>query len=263
MSVDNIIYAGAGNDFVMIDGRRSGDVPSSSRVKLLCAESGTDGLIVLKDSPKADFEMLYFNSDGSSGMMCGNGGRCIVAFAADLGISPSSDGRYLFEAPDSMHEATIVEDGPVKTVRLKMRDVHELGIYEDGIFLDTGTRHFVVFTDNVDAVDIEDAGPRLRHDARFAPIGVNVNFVQICNDGPTLLKVRTFEKGVEAETLACGTGIVAMCMAAYKRGVRPSSVEGDVCVYRVEARGGNLSVEFRAQNDGFSMVYLTGPAGRV
>lgn len=257
-------YTGAGNDFLIADGRAVScvalqDVEVISR---LCAEYGTDGLMILEASDTHDFTMLYFNSDGSGGMMCGNGGRCIVAFAKDMGVVGDSC-RFL--APDGEHEAEILADGgAVKTVRLKMIDVNGITGYEDGDFLNTGTRHFVRLVEDVNSIDVDTVGREVRHRPAFAPQGTNVNFVE---PSQGRLIVRTFEKGVEAETLACGTGIVASAMASYNRGVEPSSREGERVRYDILARrGDSLAVDFIPATDGgfaASSVYLTGPAEKL
>ena len=290
-------YDGAGNDFVVIDGRGTdvGICRKGEFIRTICDRKsglraadgriGADGLMIL-DAPEAaadglrpDFRMEYFNSDGSGGMMCGNGGRCIAAFADRLGIRPDR-GILLFEAPDGLHTASITgRSGDTLTVCLKMLDVKELVRYDDGWFLDTGTRHFVCFRQDIEAVDVEKDGARLRHDSRFAPQGANVNFVSPQND--LTIAVRTFEKGVEAETLACGTGITASAIASYAQGIEPTQRLADgVVSYSVQARRDRLSVRFRpsfqlAETAGddsrstltglrngpvASEVYLTGPA---
>ena len=204
-------FSGAGNDFVVIDGRE-GDVSAFREVatiEALCKEYKTDGLMILgSGSAEVDFTMEFYNPDGSGGMMCGNGGRCIVAFADHLGIRPASGDVFLFRAPDGLHTGEILArpEAGHWTVRIKMIDVQGITAMLDGFFLNTGTRHFVKFVDDVEQVDIDTEGKALRWDPVFAPIGTNVNFVHIAPDG---LHVRTFEKGVEGETLACGTGLTA------------------------------------------------------
>lgn len=246
------LYSGAGNSFVLIDGRA---LVEDVDVVALCKEFGTDGLMLLKEAEGYDFAMDYYNSDGSSGMMCGNGGRCIVAFAAYMGISPASDGLYRFIAPDGQHEAHILEN---KDVRLKMIDVCEFyPALDGGYFLNTGTRHYVKFVADVEDIDIEKEGAFYRHHESFAPIGVNANFVSPL--APGHIKVRTFEKGVEAETLACGTGITASAIASYLNGQKAN-------YYIVQARKHELSVSFNpveGQTLKFTDVYLTGPAELV
>jgi len=268
-------YSGAGNDFVVLDGRTE-DVSAyrdPKRIAELCGEYGTDGLMILNEGgAEYDFRMEYYNSDGSGGMMCGNGGRCIVAFADYLGVKPSchadsptrhpelAEGSYLFRAPDGLHTGEILqrpEDG-LWEVRIKMIDVHGVTPMLGGLFLNTGTRHFVKFVDDVEQVDIDKEGKALRWDPAFAPIGTNVNFVHVAPDG---LHVRTFEKGVEGETLACGTGLTASAIAAYAAAVIPNEAKESV---RLRARQDWLSVDFTAGPDQtFTDVYLTGPARLV
>ena len=211
-------FSGAGNDFVVLDGRTA-DVSAyrrGERISALCRQYHTDGLMILGLDPEVDFSMEFYNPDGSGGMMCGNGGRCIVAFADQMGLVPPS-GSCVFRAPDGLHKAPILEKSQdIWTVRLKMIDVQGIELMMGGYFLNTGTRHFVKFVEDVEAVDMEQDAKPLRWDKAFAPIGTNVNFVQVAPDG---LHVRTFEKGVEGETLACGTGLTASAIAAYKHGV--------------------------------------------
>ena len=258
-------FSGAGNDFVVIDGRE-GDVSSFRevpRIEALCREYKTDGLMILGSGDAGvDFTMEFYNPDGSGGMMCGNGGRCIVAFADYLGIRPASTARtaegvtaapgvFLFRAPDGLHTGEILErpEEGLWTVRIKMIDVQGITPMLGGYFLNTGTRHFVKFVDDVEQVDIDTEGKALRWNEAFAPVGTNVNFVQVAPDG---LHVRTFEKGVEGETLACGTGLTACAIAAYHIG-RPDS--------RLRARQDWLSVNFTpGADEKFTDVYLTGPA---
>ena len=255
-------YSGAGNSFILIDGRNV-DVSRYRRrdaVHNLCLLHGTDGLMILSASQEADFKMEYFNPDGSGGMMCGNGGRCIVAFADLLGVKPFHTRDYAFEAPDGIHKASILSHlGECKVIRLGMSDVTGIKAVGDGWFLNTGTRHFVRFVDDVESIDVESTGRAVRWAPAFAPEGTNANFVSIWPDGS--LKVRTYEKGVEAETLACGTGITASAIAAYHKGVQPFSCGPDGSVlYRIHARQDDLEVSFRPVGaDGFTDVFLTGP----
>lgn len=286
-------YHGAGNDFLIADNRDGHLSLSEEVIRHLCDRHtgfGADGVMLLESGSGKDFNMVYFNPDGSGGMMCGNGGRCIVAFAADCGaVSP--DSTIVFDAADGEHIASIPENGMKgeKTVRLKMKDVSGITAYpeEDGFFLDTGTRHYVKFVSGLADYPVLSEGPVLRHDSRFAPVGTNVNFVEVAG-GPastvrtictakgdsstleaegqasTVLSIRTFEKGVEYETLACGTGIVASAMASFVRGVPPSRIAGETVAYSVRAAIADLSVEFVPHRDNglfcASDVYLTGPA---
>lgn len=277
-------YQGAGNDFLLADNRKGaireqdgvlyaadGGAWSCS-IEDLCNRRygvGADGLMLLEKAPEGsayDFTMNYFNSDGSGGMMCGNGGRCIVAFAADLGIR-----TFEFMAADGPHSAQILATAASeKVVRLKMKDVIEVSEYDSlsgvtapssGYFLDTGTRHFVRFVDDVESYDVLSEGRDIRFNAvELLPLGTNVNFVQHHSGG---LKVRTYEKGVEDETYACGTGVVASCIAAYVSGKEPSDIaipDGRVR-YDVKAKRDALSVDFIPSDVvAASDVWLTGPA---
>lgn len=259
-------YHGAGNDFLLAD-NRSGDLTlSPEQIRHLCARHtgfGADGVMLLENSDKSSFRMVFYNPDGSGGMMCGNGGRCIVAFAADLGIVKTVE-PVVFEAPDGLHQAEIL---PERTIRLKMKDVTQTRLFpEDGvIFLDTGARHLVEYVRHLDEYPVLAKGRILRNDPRFAPAGVNVDFVEWSNepDGK-MLRIRTFEKGVEDETLACGTGIVAAALTAYPCGfVGRSPLDGRVSC-KVRAAIATLTVDYVPENgpdnQAFRDIWLTGPA---
>ena len=284
-------YQGAGNDFLIAD-NRDGHITEKDGVLTAVLEDGTlwsrkiedlcdrrygvgaDGLMLL-DPGKGDddFQMTYFNSDGSGGMMCGNGGRCMVAFAKDCGVEGSvmPDGvrKYVFTAADGPHEAYVMnEDGCGKTVRLKMKDVDEYQKYEalegvnvpsEGYFLDTGTRHYVRFVENLVEYDIVAEGREIRYNApELQPVGANVNFVEP-KDG--VLRVRTYEKGVEDETFACGTGIVASALASYIKGVTPSCTDQESRVrFAIQAKRDQLAVDFVPTSTLAKDVFLTGPA---
>jgi diaminopimelate epimerase len=284
-------YQGAGNDFLIADNRdghlsevdgvlyaRNEDGSQWSRsIADICDRRygvGADGVMLLESSDDHDFKMAYYNSDGSGGMMCGNGGRCIVAFAADRGV-----GHFDFDAADGFHKANIIKDDHgIKTVRLKMKDVCDITGYDrlsgvnvpsSGYFLDTGTRHYVRFVQGLDSYDIVSEGRTIRYKAHdLEPIGANVNFVEPVEEG--VIKVRTYEKGVEDETFACGTGIVASAMAAYVHGVRPlvseSETGGINAMYTVCAKRDILAVSFDVvpgEKWAAENVWLTGPASFV
>ena len=284
-------YQGAGNDFLIADNRdchlsevdgvlyaknEDGSQWSKS-IADICDRRygvGADGVMLLESSDKYDFNMAYYNSDGSGGMMCGNGGRCIVAFAADRGI-----GHFDFDAADGFHKAIIIMDEHgVKTVQLKMKDVAGIEKYDRlsgvnvpsaGYFLDTGTRHYVRFVEGLDSYDIVNEGRAIRTKGHeLEPIGANVNYVEPLGEG--VIKVRTYEKGVEDETFACGTGIVASAMASYVHGVRPMIGEGENghihAMYTVYAKRDILAVSFEVvpgENWSAADVWLTGPAAFV
>lgn len=264
-------YQGAGNDFVILDNRK-GDVNlTDEQVHKLCDRRygiGSDGLMLLgaRDG-KYDFTMRYFNADGPEGTMCGNGGRCLVAFAAHCGIK-----QFEFTAIDGYHRAEVLEYSPSRCiVRLKMRDLmlgeggeKPIEAFQDGYFLDTGSPHFVQFVDDINTFDVDGEGKRLRWDKRWAK-GTNVNFVQPVPEG---IKVRTYERGVEAETWACGTGCTASSITSYYHGVKSftTSDEGENkrIKFAIQALGDKLAVDFIAHPDGsFEDIYLTGPATKV
>ena len=261
-------YQGAGNDFLIAD-NRSGELHiSTEQIASLCDRRygvGADGLMLLERSAEYDFRMVYFNSDGSGGMMCGNGGRCMVAFAADQGIE-----HFDFDAADGFHTAQILAaSGAQKSVRLKMKDVADIQKYESltgvnvpsqGCFLDTGTRHYVRFVEGLESYDIVSEGRDIRYNGQeLQPVGANVNYVESFDGG---VKVRTYEKGVEDETFACGTGIVASCVASYVTGLKPSETFEDGRVkYDVMAKKDALSVDFIPSETLVAKdVWLTGPA---
>ncbi len=248
-------FSGAGNDFVLLDGRGLGLKLDTATIVNLCKEYSTDGLMLLDNDVEADFSMDFFNPDGSGGMMCGNGGRCIVAFADMLGLRPASaEGQWLFRAPDGLHAAKILEkNSPAWTVRLKMIDVEKVELLPEGYFLNTGTPHLIKFVPSVETLDIEAEAKPLRWSSMFAPEGTNVNFVEKAGDA---FRIRTFEKGVEGETLACGTGITAGAIAAYKANLCGTHV----CLQC--RRGDLLFVDFTPSGAGFKDIFLTGPAER-
>ena len=270
-------YHGAGNDFLLVDNRDGRLSLSSEQVRCLCDRHigfGADGVMLLERSETKDFRMVFFNPDGSGGMMCGNGGRCIVAFAADLGVV-SGNFPVEFEAPDGPHTAVILNDpknprtsGNTRSIRLKMRDVNGVKDYpaEDAFFLDTGTRHLVKFVSGIEEYPVREQGRELRSDNRFAPEGTNVNFVEpvILSEAKDILRVRTFEKGVEDETLACGTGIVASAVAACHKGIVGHVSPDGRASYNVRASISDLEVDFVPEGKGVDFkakdIWLTGPA---
>ncbi len=248
-------YHGTGNDFVMIDGRElETSVFTTELIRKLCDRRfgiGGDGLIILENSKHFDFTMRYFNADGREGTMCGNGGRCITAFAKSLEIIGA---RATFEGIDGAHEASILNNGELC---LKLVDVGGIDHLGDGYLLNTGSPHFIQFVNSIDQIPVEIEGARIRQQERFGKGGVNVNFVE---QGSTSneIRVRTFERGVEGETWSCGTGVAASAITA-------SFLSGsDNLSYQVSTRGGELKVSFKTKGDGqYKEVYLTGPASHV
>ncbi|MCU0473151.1 MAG: diaminopimelate epimerase [Bacteroidales bacterium] len=241
-------YQGAGNDFIIIDNRSGIINPSDSKlINKLCDRRfgiGADGLILISDHKQADFEMKYFNSDGKSGTMCGNGGRCTAHFALKWNIAGKS---LKFMASDGIHEASVENN----IVRLQMGNVNKYSLIENNYFINTGSPHYIVFTDNADKLNVFEEGKKLRWSSLFAPDGTNVDFVQVLDNG---LYVRTFERGVEDETLACGTGITAAAIASVLAG------HFDTNSVNVRARGGNLKVELKIRGKKVTDIWLTGPA---
>ena len=249
-------YQGTGNDFVLIDDRaapgRAGTFPQTDQalVERLCHRRfgiGADGLILLQNDPDYDFRMVYFNADGAEGSMCGNGGRCIVRFARDLGLFES---ETRFRAVDGEHVAVVCEED----IFLKMGNVAGIETRAGLTFLNTGSPHVVHFVDDLESVDVVAEGRAIRYDATF-PGGTNVNFAQVLDDHTVF--VRTYERGVEDETYSCGTGVTAVALVAHQQLAMPDPVF-------IQTLGGNLRVSFNPQPDSrFTDIYLIGPAKRV
>lgn len=246
-------YQGAGNDFILID-NRSGEIQlSTEQIRLLCDRRfgiGADGLMLLNRRDSYDFEMKYFNADGHAGSLCGNGGRCIVRFAFDLGIKKET---YHFLASDGDHQATILPNGQIS---LQMLDVTDIRSDQDEYILDTGSPHVVRFVEGLDELDVFSLGKSIRHEPRFAPKGINVNFVER-TDRAERIRVRTFERGVEDETLACGTGVTACALALAIQDQKSMNTILDAC-------GGTLQVEYQTSDfKTFTNIRLIGPAEKV
>lgn len=250
-------YEGAGNDFVLLDLRDANFEPTEEQIHQICDRRrgvGADGLMILAKSQRADFAMRYFNADGPEATMCGNGGRCIAWFADHLGIGGDSK---TFEAIDGLHTAEILSrEGEEAVVRLQMVDVESVEVLSDGdVLLDTGSPHLVRFVESLD-MDVVGIGRELRYSAKTAPTkGANINFVRVEGEGEVAL--RTYERGVEDETLACGTGATAAAIAL--RHTRQPALRH--CSLR--ARGGNLAVDFEVEGSRYTSIRLTGPARRV
>lgn len=242
-------YQGTGNDFVMIDNRQHVfDKNNTKRVKFLCDRRcgiGADGLILLEDHPEYDFKMVYYNADGNESSMCGNGGRCLVAFAKQLGVISN---KAVFEAADGVHHASI--DGEI--VKLQMLDVDTIEKHENHVFLNTGSPHHVQFEIQIEDFDIKSKGATIRYGEPYNTAGSNVNFVKKQSD--TTFRVRTYERGVEGETLSCGTGVTAVAIAMHYIG----ETQEKHVILNVE--GGELEVCFDFENDIYNNVWLIGPA---
>jgi diaminopimelate epimerase len=243
-------YQATGNDFILVDNRDEIVQPTVELAKKLCDRKfgiGSDGLILIQKHDKSDFEMVFFNPDGSQSL-CGNGSRCAVNFAQKLGLI---ENETTFLAFDGLHEAQIF---PNKEVRLKMNNVQNVSHLADGTFVDTGSPHLIVFTPTVKDCDVVQTGREIRYNDTFKAKGINVNFVEVKDNNSIF--VRTYERGVENETLSCGTGVTASALA--------SSEKGLVSPIHVSTKGGNLSVEFEKNNAAeFIEIYLLGPAKEV
>lgn len=244
-------YQGTGNDFVLIDNRKSDFKNDTKIIKKICDRRfgiGADGLILLENSSMdlCDFKMVYFNADGNQSTMCGNGGRCIVAFAKQLGVI---DSKTTFEAVDGLHSAIIKDD----SVNLKMSDVPTVNLSRDASFLDTGSPHHVAFVDDVYDFDVFTQGRRIRNLPNYEAIkGTNVNFIQIKDE---VVHVRTYERGVEDETLSCGTGVTAAAITA------KMSSKIDELPVKVITKGGHLEVNFEIDGpNAVKNIWLKGPA---
>ena len=252
MEITFFKYQGTGNDFIMIDDR-SGSFPVSQElIASLCHRRfgiGADGLILLQNADGYDFRMVYFNADGGEGSMCGNGGRCVVRFAHDLGLFESNT---LFIAVDGPHEATASAD----IIRLRMSPVDTVELHEEYDFMNTGSPHYVTYVEDIKNADVVDIGKDIRYGPVFGPAGgTNVNFVQVLDKNH--LSVRTYERGVEDETYSCGTGVTACALSAHIR-------EGWKGAITVETLGGTLEVDYNEPAAGeFDDIYLIGPAVKV
>lgn len=244
-------YHGTGNDFILFDNRDGKIQFSKEQVAHLCHRRfgiGADGLMLLESAKGYDFRMVYYNSDGKESTMCGNGGRCITAFAASLGII---DGTANFIATDGPHSATIGSDG---IISLQMKDVADIDIQNGYTILNTGSPHYVLWVPDVQTAEVFINGRSIRNQMPFQPDGINVNFAQKYDDK---IIVRTYERGVEDETLSCGTGVTAVAIAATGR-------ETGSFVTNIETSGGKLKVSFTKDTPtSAGNVVLTGPAAFV
>ncbi|WDF62591.1 diaminopimelate epimerase [Flavobacterium sp. KACC 22763] len=250
MQIEFYKYQGTGNDFVMID-NRSNFFPKDD-VKLierLCDRRfgiGADGLILLENDSETDFRMVYYNSDGNQSSMCGNGGRCLVAFANQLGVI---DDKTTFIATDGLHHASVNADS---IVSLQMIDVNEIQRKDSYTFLNTGSPHHVQIVEDLEHYNVKENGAAIRYGELYGEKGSNINFVKkVDND---TFSLRTYERGVEDETLACGTGATAVAIAMNAIG------ETDKTSINLNVEGGKLVVSFDKDNGGYTNVFLTGPA---
>lgn len=254
MKINFVKYHGAGNDFVLINGK---DIPelNSSTIKKICDRHfgiGADGLIVIKDNTTAEYEMLYYNADGNLGSMCGNGARCAAVFALQQKVIENNIAN--FKASDGSHTAKIFPDG---TVKVSMNDVSNWKIASNDFIIDTGSPHYIKYVSGLDEMNVKDEGKKIRYSAEFKTYGINVNFVerksgQLC--------MRTYERGVEAETLACGTGTVAVALSSRIKDGIPEVGKFEI---PIKAVGGDLKVFGEFADGLFKNIYLIGPTQKV
>lgn len=243
-------YQATGNDFIMVD-NREGFFPKQDQAYIaqLCHRQfgiGADGLILIEEAEEADFSMVYFNADGAPGSFCGNGSRAATRFAESLGLVTENGSLLAF---DGLHFAQIDSN----VIRMSMANVQNGSPVLAGTFIDTGSPHYVEFKDGIASIDVFTEGRNIRSHEQFSPGGCNVNFVE--RKAPNKIAVRTFERGVENETLSCGTGVTASAMIAAEKNGSHS--------IKVETPGGELSIDFVKTENGYENVFLTGPAIRV
>jgi diaminopimelate epimerase len=248
MRIDFSKYQGTGNDFVVVDNRDGKYAGiTNDQVRFLCDRKfgiGSDGLMMLENASGFDFKMRYFNADGNEGSMCGNGGRCLVKYAYEKGVVKQS---YQFTASDGHHEAIMLDNGLIK---LKMQDVSGMEEVGHDKILNTGSPHYIQYVQQLKELDVYQSGRNIRYNERFKNEGINVNFVEKTSDG---IKIRTYERGVENETLSCGTGATAAALAS-------STTMGHQTM-DVKVEGGSLQIEFdRMGQQEFNNIWLIGPA---
>lgn len=250
MQIEFYKYQGTGNDFVMID-NRAGIFPKENTelVAHLCDRRfgvGADGLILLDTDADTDFRMVYYNSDGNLSSMCGNGGRCLVAFAKKLNIIQN---ETTFIASDGLHYATVSEEN---IVSLQMIDVTEIKNTSEYSFLNTGSPHHVQLVADLENYNVKENGATIRYGDLYGKEGSNVNFVKKINENT--FSLRTYERGVEGETLACGTGATAVAIAMNANG------QTNFNAINLNVEGGKLAVSFDIENGKYTNVFLKGPA---
>ena len=250
MKINFTKYEGNGNDFIIIDDRKEEfSEDNVLMISKLCDRKfgiGADGLILLRKHKAYDFQMIYFNSDGNESSMCGNGGRCLVNYALQLDIDLKTNS---FLAIDGVHKFKVVDN----EIYLKMNDVKDIVVKNGYNFLNTGSPHVVQIVENVDEINVYEQGKKIRR--QFQEMnGVNVNFVSFNND---IIKCRTFERGVENETLSCGTGVVAVALYIFKK----KKISDNKII--VSTKGGSLSVSFKNDGNSFREIWLKGDINKI
>jgi diaminopimelate epimerase len=252
MKLEFYKYHGTGNDFIMIDNRAGNYRLKNDLIEALCHRNfgiGADGLILLNSSSKYEFSMRYFNADGNEGSMCGNGGRCLIAFAVDLGMACTDT---IFGAIDGEHHGIVTKNkGSEVYVRISMHDVTKYEHKNDHFFIETGSPHHIQFADDLKTMDVVSKGRAIRYSNEYKEKGTNVDFVEVMQDSS--LFVRTYERGVEDETLSCGTGVTASAIAW-------SIMNPAIDNVNIKTLGGELTVTFNRKGDKFTDIWLEGPA---
>jgi len=254
MALQFFKYQATGNDFVILDNRMSNRAFSKNEITAICDRKfgiGADGLMLIENDAQLDFNLVYYNSDGSQSL-CGNGSRAAVSFASKLGII---NGKTVFNAYDGSHEAELMSSG---IVRLKMNEVTLVEQHGEDFFINTGSPHVIRFVKDLDKFPVFEEGRKIRYSEKFGPSGTNANFVELLHDNTVF--VRTYERGVENETLSCGTGVTAAALAA--------SFLGYSSPVKIKTLGGELQVEFTSHKGdtakpAFTSVFLVGPAKMV
>ena len=239
-------YQGTGNDFIVMDNRSSEILLGASEIQSMCDRKfgvGADGVILIEKDNNTDFYMNFYNPDGSQSF-CGNGSRCAVKFVLDQHIVLHE--KITFQAIDGFHEARVTDK-----IEIKMKDVRSVTRKSDNrYFVNTGSPHVIELCDQL-PMDIVFLGSSIRYSDEYAPDGTNVNFLVSNSKGE--IAIRTYERGVENETLSCGTGVTASALVY-------ASMHEDMSEIQVQTKGGLLWVTCEKQNDGFSNVWLKGPA---
>ena len=247
-------YQGAGNDFIILnnyDGFFS--KLSEHQFREMCDRHrgiGADGVILLEPSNSVDFEMKYFNSDGKLSSLCGNGARCVVLYAYKNKII---NGKTKFSATDGTHEAWLTSSDKVK---IQIKEIKKILKHKESFVINTGSPHYLKIMDNISDLNVKKEGSAIRYSKDFIPEGINVNFIQIKNNSNFL--IRTYERGVEDETLACGTGAVAAAIVMHNIG----KTSGNTNI-EIETLGGSLNVNFDFENSVYKNIFLEGPVKYV
>ena len=252
MKIKFFKYQATGNDFVIVDNRPGSIHLTIDQIRRICDRKfgvGADGLMLIENDASSDFNLVYYNSDGSQSL-CGNGSRAAVMFASFIGMV---NGQSSFNAYDGVHDAEILGDG---RVRLRMKDVDKIKRIGEDFFIDTGSPHYIHVVGSLESFPVVERGRAIRYSPDFQPRGTNVNFIALQNDNT--ISVRTYERGVENETLSCGTGVTAAALAA--------SFLGYTSPVKINTPGGDLSVAFEkatGQGGAFTDIFLIGPAKMV